>query len=173
MDIKALKQELAEKQKVMQEGQAAAEKARDVYLAEFAPWLEAHSDIAVAQDVADETAKVAKTEFAETRKRIAEELSLHFTRKPEDAKLEPAFGLRRSAEPIYTGGIEFIQAVVKSGMLFLLMPDKEAITAFVKGMAIENKDKVVPYVLPSKVLDTLPMLGVQTVFKAIISDSKL
>ena len=181
-DVQALKTELAEKQKAMQAAQASADIAKDAYQKEFAIWLTAHSDIAVADDLAEETAKRAKSEFTETRKRIADELSAHFAENSEAAKLEACFGMRLSAEPVYEDDIEFVRAVAESGMLFMLQPDTKAITKYIKGMSDKKtktlmvgvqEEEITLYVLPQRVYDCLPALGITTVTKATISDDKL
>ncbi|KKL18380.1 hypothetical protein LCGC14_2476100 [marine sediment metagenome] len=172
-DLQALKTELAAKLTAKDEAIKTAFEAEQAYLLEFNRWQIENKEVVSASDIAVGKEQVAKKEFAETRKRISAELSAHFTEHPEAAKIEPAFGMRRSIEAVYEDEIEFIKAVIESGMLFLLKPDDAAITAFVKGMAIEVDDPVMPHLLPEKVMNNLPVLGIQTVFKATISDKKL
>ncbi len=175
MDLQALKTELAAKLQAKDEAVKVAFEAEQVYLLEFNKWQEDNPEIVSASNIADEQERLAKAEFSKTRKRVTDELSAHFTERPDDVKLEPAFGVRRSVEAVYEDEIEFIKAVVKSGMLFLLKPDDTAITAFVKGMAFEVDDPTttMPHLLPEKVVNSLPVLGVRTIFKATISDKKL
>ena len=184
IDLQVLKQELAEKQKAKQAAAKVAFEAEEAYLLEFEKWQEEHPEIVSASKIADVQEKEAKAEFQKTRKRIIDELSEHFAENPDDAKLEAAFGLRRSVEAVYEDKIEFIQAVVKAGpgMLFMLKPDDEAINDYVKGMAKEKtftvtikggKQELTGHVIPPKVFDCLPKLGIKTVTKATISDSKL
>ena len=175
MDLQALKQELAAKLQAKDEAAKVAFEAEQAYLLEFNKWQEENREVVSASNIADEQERIAKAEFTETRKRVANELSIHFTEHPEAAKIEPAFGVRRSIKALYEDDIDFIKSVAKSGMLFLLKPDDAAITAFVNGMVIEGENPLLqPYsVIPPKVFDSLPALGVQTVFKATISDKKL
>ena len=175
MDLQVLKKELAAKQQAKDEAIQAAIKADELYTIAFNKWQRENAEVVSASNIADEQERIAKTEFAETRKRVAGELSAHFTEHPEAAESEPAFGVRRSIKALYEDDIDFIKAVIKSGMLFLLKPDDTAITAFVKGMVIEGENPLLqPYnVIPPKVFDSLPALGVQTIFKATISDKKL
>ena len=86
------------------------------------------------------------------------------------------------AEPVYKDDIEFVRAVVESGMMFMLKPDEGAIAAYIEGMAVvETKtlivggqeEEITLYVLPQRVYDCLPALGITTVTKATISDNKL
>jgi len=182
MDIKALKQELAEKLRAKDEAIQAAIEADELYTIAFNSWQAKNPEIVAASNIAGVNEQKAKADFQTTRKRIVKELSLHFSERPQDAELEAAFGLRLSAEPVYEGTIEFNRAVVKSGMLFLLKPDEEAITAFVKGMAKKKtftvttsagEDDITTHVMSQKILDCLPALSIKTVTKATISDTKL
>ncbi len=174
-DLQELKTELAAKLQAKDEATQAAIKAEELYTIAFSKWQSENQPVVIANNIAAMLETDAKAEFAKTRKRIAGELSAHFTECPEDAKIEPAFGVRRSIEAVYEDKIEFIKSVVKSGMFFLLKPDDASITAFVKGMAFEVDDPStsMPHLLPEKVMNNLPLLGVRTVYKATISDKKL
>jgi len=72
MDVQALKTELAEKQVQYHEAQARAITAKNAYEKEFAIWVTAHSDIVVADDLAEEAEEKARYEFRLCRARLAE-----------------------------------------------------------------------------------------------------
>ena len=172
MDLQSLKTELAEKLKVANEAKEALATAQ----AELDALVKANIEIRDATNRIEMLTMRKRSEdghWKAAKSNATNELSAHFTEHPEAAKIEPAFGVRRSVEAVYEDEIEFIKAVIKSGMLFLLKPDDAAITTFVKGMAFEVDDPVMPHLLPEKVLNNLPVLGVQTIFKATISDKKL
>lgn len=174
-DLQALKKELAARLQAKDEAIQTAIKAEELYMIAFNKWQTENAEVVSASNIADGLEVKAVKEFKEIRKRIGDELSAYFTEHPEAAKIEPAFGVRRSVKALYEDDIDFIKAVIESGMLFLLKPDDAAITTFVKGMVIEGENPLLqPYnVIPPKVFDSLPALGVQTVFKATISDKKL
>lgn len=176
MDLQALREELAEK---LQAANQAKDELAEAQV-EVDALIAAHPEINTAMTHVDETTtqkRAVEKIWKAAKQDATRELSTLFAERPEDAKIEPAFGVRQSIEPVYNDDIKFIQAVVKAGtgMLFLLKPDHEAITAFVKGMVIEGEHPLLKpyYVIPPKVFDSLPVLGVRTVFKATISDKKL
>jgi hypothetical protein len=171
-DLKQIEQQLIEAAAAKIAAVDAAMEAEKKYdglwdklIAENAEFQEAWNNNGIKQLIA----KQAKADYAEAKKEAKDKLSA--MDNPDVIKAIDAFSYTRHIEPDYKDDYATIQMIVDSGMLFLLKPDAEAIKAFVKGMAIEDKETGI-YRMPDKVFDMLE-IEINTVIKPTISDAKI
>lgn len=169
IDLQVLKRELAEKQQAMDEANDVASEASAAYLLALTKWQDEHVALVEARNNTDETARTAKAEFGEMRKRTIGELSKHFADHPEDKTEVDAFKFIRRKEPVWIMA-DPVKTLIEAGASFLLKVDDSALQAFVNNMS-EDKDDI--FELPIAIRNWLPGLRVHTAIKGTVSDNKL
>ena len=136
--VTAAVDDLAVAVKIEQDAEAILKTAREVYDKEFAVWLAEHPMIAGTLDLAEEGLKAAKAVRAGAAIATREVASTYFADNPEARTDTPGLAYRLERKPNFHEN--FVDDAVRAGATFLLRPDEKSCKAFVKGMAIQNKD---------------------------------